>query len=80
MHLDSKTPICDIARAIKADWKNVSYAAKPYLDAMVTLYDIDSKYYEDSAKSIIIYFLANAQTWRGETAKKIKKHLNFLIK
>jgi hypothetical protein len=29
----------------------------------------------DSAKSIVLYFLANANTWRGEKARAIKVEL-----
>jgi pyruvate kinase len=34
----------------------------------------------DSGKSIVIYFLGNAQTWRGPIAKAVKKELNSRIK
>lgn len=69
-----------IAKEIKADWKNVYFGAAPYLQAMFELEDMQSKYGCDSARSIIAYFLGNAQTWRGETAKRIKKELNQMIK
>ena len=64
-----------IAQDIRSDWKNVNYAAKPYLDAMRTLTDAKSTYGFDSAPSIVRYFLANAGGWRGETAKRIKTEL-----
>jgi hypothetical protein len=68
--------IAAIAREIRADWgSKVNYAAKPYLDAMRDLNSIHDRYYEDSAKSVILYFLANAQSWRGETAKRVKAEL-----
>ena len=69
-----------IAKEIKADWKNVYFGAAPYLQAMFELEDMQSKYGCDSSRSIIAYFLGNAQTWRGETAKRIKKELNQMIK
>ncbi len=72
-------PINEIAREIKKDWVNVNYGAKPYLDAMFSLVNITDKYYEDSAKSIVSYFLSNASTYRGETAKKIKLELKAMI-
>lgn len=68
-------PICEIAREIRKDWKKVNFAAKPYLDAMMSLESIDDRYYFDSAKSVVLYFLSNAGTWRGETAKRIKAEL-----
>ena len=68
--------IRQIADLIEADWKKVYFGAKPYLMAMFSLSDINDRYGSDSAASIISYFLANAQTWRGEQAKEIKKVLN----
>jgi len=67
--------ISDIAYEIKRLWKNVYFGAVPYLDAMTTLTTIEDKYYFDSAKSIILYFLANASGFRGEDAKRIKAEL-----
>ena len=68
-------PLSVIAREIRADWAKVNYAAKPYLDAMAQLNSIDDNYYADSAKSVVLYFLANATSWRGEKAKAIKAEL-----
>ena len=68
-------PICEIAQEIRKDWKTVNYGAKPYLDAMATLDSINDRYGIDSAKSIVLYFLSNASSWRGETAKRIKAEL-----
>ena len=73
-------PLHEIAQEIKKDWgSKVNYAAKPYLDAMATLTDISEFYYYDSADSIVAYFLANAGTWRGETARRVKKELNTML-
>ena len=69
-----------IARDIRNNWKNINYAAKPYLDAMMQLNTIQDNYYQDSAYSIIIYFLANANSWRGDIARQIKKELRDMIK
>ena len=69
-------PIYEIAREIRKDWgAKVSVYAKPYLDAMGQLDSIEDNYYFDSAKSIVQYFLSNAASWRGETAKRIKAEL-----
>jgi len=74
--------VADIAADIKADWRPVNYAAKPYLDAMSEMAIPATKegvrvgrYYEDSATSVILYFLSNAVSWRGETARRIKAEL-----
>lgn len=73
-------PLYEIARDIKNDWKNVYFGAKPYLDAMATLDSINDNYGFDSGKMIVLYFLGNASTWRGETAKRIKAELKAMTK
>lgn len=69
-----------ISREIRQDWKNVSPYAKPYLDAMDDLHTIDQMYYADTAESVVLYFLANASTWRGDKAREIKAELKGLLK
>jgi len=64
-----------MAVIIKRDWKKVNYAAEPYLAAMATLNSIDYDYGHDSGKSIVLYFLSNAKSWRGEVARAVKKEL-----
>jgi hypothetical protein len=64
-----------IASEVKADWKNVNFGAVPYLNAMSRLDSISDTYGQDSAKSIVLYFLGNASGWRGEIAKKTKAEL-----
>lgn len=68
-------PLYAIARDIKKAWPKVNYAAKPYLDAMLDLSSINDKYGYDSAKSIVLYFLANAASFRGDEAKTLKLEL-----
>lgn len=72
-------PLYEIVRDIRKDWKNPYFGAKPYLDAMATLDSINDNYGWDSADSIVRYFLGNASTWRGETAKAIKKELKAMV-
>jgi hypothetical protein len=73
-----------IAREIEADWsklgKGVNYAAKPYLDAMKTMSTMDAPYFCDSGVSVVLYFLGNATSWRGEKAKAIKAELKAMLK
>jgi hypothetical protein len=64
-----------IARDICRDWTRVNYAAKPYLCAMQTMGDIKESYGYDSGESIVLYFLSNATSWKGETARRIKAEL-----
>ena len=68
-------PLYQIASEIRKDWKKVYFGAVPYLDAMSSLDSIEDNYIMDSGKSVVIYFLSNASTWRGETAKRIKAEL-----
>jgi len=68
-------PLSEIAADIKRTWPKPYFGAVPYLDAMFYLGPIDDYYYHDSAKSIVLYFLSNAQTWRGPDAKRIKAEL-----
>ena len=73
-------PLYEIARDIRKDWgSKIYFGAKPYLDAMASLDSINDNYGLDSAKSIVLYFLGNASTWRGETAKTIKKELKAMV-
>lgn len=75
-----KRPINVIASDIKKTWKNVYFGAVPYLEAMFSLETIKDYYYCDSASTIIMYFLSNATTWRGDDARRIKKELNEILK
>ena len=78
--------LSSIAFDIKKTWRNkdgfpnVYFGAVPYLQAMESLDKITDSYYADSAKMIVLYFLANAQTWRGEHAKRIKGELKEILK
>lgn len=69
-----------IAFEIRKDWKNPYFGAKPYIEAMCSLEKITDNYYLDSAESVVRYFLANAKTWRGEVARRIKAELNEMLK
>lgn len=76
--------VWDIADDIFRDWsqigKGVSPYAKPYLDALRSIETINDNYFMDSADSVVRYFLANAQTYRGEKAKQLKGELKALLK
>ena len=64
-----------IAREIMADWKKPYFGAVPYLRAMGDMINIEENYGMDSGKSVVLYFLANASTWRGDVARRVKKEL-----
>jgi hypothetical protein len=70
--------ISKIASEISSDWGKVNFGAKPYLEAMYSLDSVDDNYYCDSGKSIVSYFLANASTWKGPVAKRIKAELRLM--
>jgi hypothetical protein len=73
-------PLNEIARDIREDWgTKVNYGAQPYLNAMSRLRNVEENYHHDDGRSIVRYFLANAGTWRGETARKIKLELKTMI-
>ena len=72
-------PISQIAREISRDWTYIKFSAIPYLSAMRSLDQITDYYDQDSAKSVVLYFLSNATTWRGETARRIKAELKAIL-
>lgn len=65
-----------IASDIRKEWGDkVYFGAKPYLEAMRQLSTLQDHYGQDDAKSIIVYFLGNASTFRGERARELKAEL-----
>jgi hypothetical protein len=73
-------PLYEIANEIRSDWKNPYFGAAPYLRAMSTLDQIDEMYGLDTAKSVVLYFLSNAQSWKGPVARRIKAELKEIVK
>jgi hypothetical protein len=78
--LNERVSVSEIAHAIAKDWQNVSPYAADYLNAMKEIRSVNDNYYADSAKSVILYFLANANTYRGENARSYKALLKEMIK
>jgi hypothetical protein len=72
-------PLYAIARDISKAWPNVNYAAKPYLEAMRELSTVSDKYGYDDARSIVLYFLSNAASFRGDQAKALKSELKAIV-
>lgn len=64
-----------IAHEISRTWTKPYFGAVPYLQALKSLEYIEDNYGADSAKSIVLYFLSNATTWRGGDARRIKAEL-----
>lgn len=69
-----------IAREIKSNWAKPYFGAVPYLDAMHHIETVHDKYYYDDARSVVLYFLANAGTWKGDVARRIKAELKTMLK
>ena len=78
--MNATRTISAIATEIKADWKNVYFGAVPYLDAMLQLSTMDQNFGCDPAKEIVMYFLANANAWRGPKAREVKAELKNMLK
>ena len=72
--------LSEIAREIRKDWAPVNFAAKPYLEAMGSLNQITDAYHYDSGRSVVLYFLSNASSWRGDVARRIKAELKGMAK
>jgi hypothetical protein len=70
-------PLHVIANEICDKWPRAKryFGAEPYLTAMRSLGSISDTYGYDSAKSVVLYFLANANSWRGADARRIKGEL-----
>ena len=64
-----------IMKEVKAEWKKPYFGAVPYIEALSELNSSKDKYGMDDARSLVLYFLANSQTWRGDTARRIKAEL-----
>ena len=71
-------PIHAIADEIIKDWTKPYFGAVPYLGAMRFLHTMKDSYGYDDARTVILYFMANATTWRGEKAREIKAELKAL--
>ena len=75
-----KMTISAIAEIIRQDWSKVYFGAVPYLNAMLSLTSVHDSYGMDDGKTIVIYFLGNANTWRGDVARLVKAELKKRIK
>jgi hypothetical protein len=78
--------ISTIAAEIRRDWRNkkrepsVNFSAKPYLRVMDQMDKITEPYFADSGKEIVMRFLCNASSWKGEVARRVKAELNAMLK
>ena len=77
--MNDKRQVNIIANEILNHWQKPYFGAVPYLNAMRELHTVNDMYMYDDGKSIVRYFLANASTFRGEDAKRIKSELKSMI-
>jgi hypothetical protein len=69
----------EIAKEIRADWARPYFGAIPYLDAMGRIENVDDWYGADRGSSVVNYFLANAGSWRGVVARRVKEELKGMV-
>ena len=79
MDLTGKS-ISDLARIIRADWASVNFGAKPYLNAMRSIENLNDAYGCEDGRTQVLYFLSNATSWRGDVARQVKAELNRRLK
>lgn len=77
--LPKPRPLYAIAIDIRAHWPKPYFGAVPYIEAMRAVSSINEPYGVESARGLVLYFLANAGTWRGEHAKRIKAELRGML-
>jgi len=68
-----------VAKDIRQSWKNISFNAVPYVEALEFLNRIEDTYIVGSGVSIVQGFLANAGSFRGEDARRIKAELKAML-
>jgi hypothetical protein len=72
--------IYEIAAEIRLEKDKIPYSAKPYLSAMNFISTPADLYGCEDGEGIVLRFLDNAQHWRGENARKLKKELKDILK
>ena len=77
--LPKPRPLYAIAIDIRAHWPKPYFGAVPYINAMRSVASINEPYGVESARGLVLYFLANAGSWRGEHAKRIKAELKGML-
>lgn len=80
MSTTTNRPLYEIAADIKRTWARPYFGVAPYLQAMSQLDKITDRFYDDDAKSIVVYALSNMTTFRGDDARRLKAELKALIK
>ena len=74
--------LSDIASEVLETWRHnhVDHPrARPHVEAMLSLNRVTENYGPDTGRSVVLYFLTNAQAWRGPTARRIKSELRQIL-
>jgi hypothetical protein len=74
----------EIAEEVVMDWRETGAKpfmryTLPYVEAMLQMNKVSDRYGAEDGEMIVLYFLNNAQPWRGEKARAIKAELNELL-
>ena len=73
-------PLREIAAEITADWTAYHDHAQPYIDALSKMHNATDRFGLGTGSNAIQGFLINAQTWRGEVARRVKAELRAILK
>ena len=76
----SQDSLQGLCRTIRRNWPNMPACAAVYFEPLASLEDLSQDYGQDSVRSVALYFLANASTWKGDVARAVKKELNKRLK
>ena len=72
-------PLSEIAEEIRRDWNPVHPVAKPYVDAMAKLQNIEDNYGLGSAVEVLARFLGVCGTWKGQVARCVKAEIKGIL-
>lgn len=67
--------VAEIGEEIRRTWRNPYFGAVPYIGALCAIETLDAPYGYDDPRGIVRYFLANASTFRGPDAKRLRAEL-----
>ena len=74
-------PLNAIAAEIQRDWRTrLNGSAIPYIEGLSELRHARDRWYLETGADAIQGFLNNAQTWRGEVARRVKLELKAILK
>ena len=72
-------PIYQISEEIQRDWAKPYFGAVPFIEALHAVQSVHDRYGAESVEGLIRYFLANAGTWRGDVARRVKAELKEIL-